>query len=428
MRDVLTRVCQVPAVWGTTAGRATLAAGSWAVLARLMGGTGRTIRSLVLARLLAPADFGVTALALVAIDTLDACTTTGLETALVQRREQRPDHVDRVFTIQLIRGTLMGIAIWSFAGACAVALDEPRLGPVMRWLAVTPILRSLSNPGTIILVQNLNFRRLFVWDTAETIAALAAGIGVALWRADATALVAASLAGQAVRSALSWSIVPLRARVRRDLHKSAGLFHFGRWVLLANILMMVNVHGEQLVVGALIGAGALGIYQMAARLAELPIVLLAHPALQVFFPALSGITDDRRAFGNLWLSLVGAITAASLAWMALVIPLASTLVPLIFGARWAPAAPILQVAAVTGVFRAIVVVGQPAFYALGRPDLHVRVNAVRLASVAILLPFAAPAFGLVGIALAVLCGTACAALVQIALVRRVVIVVSPLGA
>jgi PST family polysaccharide transporter/lipopolysaccharide exporter len=426
--DVLTRVRRVLAVSGTTAGRATLTAGSWAVLARLMGGAGRTIRSLILARLLAPADFGVTALALVAIDTLEACTTTGLEAALVQRRDQRPEQVDRVFTIQLIRGIVIGIAIWSLAGGCATAFHEARLESVMRWLAVLPVLRGLSNPGTITLVQNLNFRSLFAWDTAETIAALAAGIGVAFWRADATALVASSLAGQAVRSTLSWWIVPLRARLRYDLHQSAGLFHFGRWVLLANILMVVNVHGEQVVVGALMGAGALGTYQLASRLAELPIVLLAHPALQVCFPALSGITDDRRAFVDLWLALVGAITAASLAWMALVIPLASTVVPLVFGAHWVAAAPILQIAVVTAVVRAVVVVGQPAFYALGRPDLHVHVNVVRLVGIAILLPFGAARFGLAGIAGAVLGGTACAALVQVAIVRRAITGIPPLRA
>lgn len=418
MRDVLTRVLEVPAVWSTTAGRTALAAGSWAVFARLIGGAGRTIRSLVLARLLAPADFGLTALAVIAIETLEACTTTGLETALVQQRDQRSDQLDRVFTIQLARGALIGLAVWSLSAACATAFQEPRLEPVMRWLALIPVLRGLSNPGTVTLVQNLEFRRLFAWDAVETVAALAAGIGVALWRADVTALVASFLTGQAVRSVLSWRMVRRRARLRLDLHRSADLFRFGRWVLLANILMVANVHGEHVVVGTLMGASALGIYQMASRLAELPIVLFAHPALQAAFPALARARDDRRAFVDLWISFVAALAAAGLAWMALVLPLASAVVTLVLGDRWAAAAPILRIAVVAALFRAVVVAGQPAFYALGRPDLYVRVNLVRLAGIVLLLPAGAAWFGLAGIAGSVLGGTAVAAVVEMAIMRR----------
>lgn len=169
----------------------------------------------------------------------------------------------------------------------------------------------------------------------------------------------------------------------------------------------------------LFGPSALGIYQMGSRIASLPVTLLGHPVVQVAFPALTKVRADAYRFNSLYWSVAAGLILASAIWLLSMGPLANIAVGLVLGDGWLASVPVLRIMLVSTVLRVLVIFGQAGFYALGRPDLHVRVNAIRLLGAAALIPLLTPTLGLPGVAISVLGGTGAAALAQVWLRRRV---------
>jgi len=208
-------------------------------------------------------------------------------------------------------------------------------------------------------------------------------------------------------------------RFHVDRQEALALLRFGRWVLGSNVLMFAAAQGDNAVVGAWFGTYALGLYQVAFRVAEMPIAAVVQPAIQLMFPVLSNLQESlerlRKWYTVAALVLAGGVGAVcSVVWL-----IAPWLARTVLGPEWGPSVPVLRVLAISSLFRTVAIFGQPAFYAVGRPEIHFRVNAVRLA---VMLGLAYPlgsALGLVGVGWAVAGATGAAALTCVAALRGV---------
>jgi O-antigen/teichoic acid export membrane protein len=291
---------------------------------------------LVLARLLAPHDFGLVALgsALVAFGAFTA--DGGIGAALIRRAEpaERAD-VEALLAAQLT----LGVSIAAAVAAAAIWFGET--GRVAAVMVITLPLLAVRAPTTILLERQLSYRPLVFAELGETVVyylwaipAAAAGLGV--W-ALATAAVARALAG----SVLMLRASPLeRLRPRPSWSRTRRLLGFGARYQAVGVVNLVRDQGLNIGIAIVGGITLLGIWNLANRILQLPYILFTA-GWRVSFPAMARLVaagDDARP------TLERAIRLAAVATGVVVAPLAgcaAALVPAVFGQRWNAVASVL---------------------------------------------------------------------------------------
>ena len=173
------------------------------------------VRLLVLARLLAPEDFGLLAIATTASGFLLLVTDFGILPALVQRAEVDEKHYHAAWTVGFIRGLVITGGLLIGASVVAAIFDEPRAANIIRGLAIVTLIEQMASIRLADLTRNLNFWLIAITGVikalADTIIAIALAPYLGVW-----ALVAGVLAGSTAYAAISYIVAPYRPRLYLD--------------------------------------------------------------------------------------------------------------------------------------------------------------------------------------------------------------------
>lgn len=368
-------------------------------------------RLLILAHLLAPDAFGLLAIATVAIGVFTRLSDLGLIQALVQRDDATDEEFDAAWTTGLLRALAIAVLLVIAAPWIAALFGEPRAAPIVRVLAIRPVVDAAASIGTARLTRELRFGALAGIHVPAAFLDLVVAVSLApslgVW-----ALVAGSLGGAAASTVLSYALAPHRPRFMR-VAVAAPLLRYGRWVLLTSILALAGSSLTQLMLSRSLGAAALGVYFLASKVAFAPVDAAGAVAGAVAFPLFASARDDaqaRSAFHTFFTGQMLLLVPAYALLLALAPALEDTL-----GARWAGAAPVIQLlgfACVIGMLGEIVV---PLLMGRGRPDRVLVLEAVQtgllLTGVLVLIP----RLGVTGAAIAWLIANA---LTQLVVVRE----------
>lgn len=395
------------------------AGSAWALASVVVALTSGLVRTVVIARFLEPAEIGLMGIALLALGFVEAVASTGVDTALVAERKDVETYIDPAFTIQFARGFAVLGLLWIGAPAVAWAFKNDAAIGVIRSVGAIAALRGVANPAVALAIRRLDFRRVFWWSLPEVLTTLCLSVVLAFVRRDVWALVIAVVAGQAVGTIASYGLVPRMPRLTLERQRLSDLLRFGRFVSGSRALMYFSVNLDAAVVGVAMGTHALGLYQFATRVAELPVVTFTRAVAQVALPALSGLNASAAALRRTWRAMLGAVLAVNAAAAVVILLFAEVAVLAVAGRRWLAAVPLMRILAIAMLFRGVVVLAGQLLDARGQPALTLRLNAVRLATLLLLLPPLAAWWGLPGIAHAVLLASAAAALLAIRLSGRV---------
>ena len=394
-----------------------LRSGVWLVAGDAAARAAGMLKVAILGRLLSPSDFGLMGVAVVLLGWLDYFTQTGITAALIQWPGTIGAYLDVAWTIQVLRGVGLAAIIAAVAPLWARFFDAPGAADVIRLAALVPLLRAFVNPAVVYLRKEVDFRREVLWRLSGVTAGLVVAIPAALaWR-NVWALVSSVVAAQAVETACSYLIEPYRPRLRPDPAQMRELFRLGRWFFWANVVSFVGLQLDSLGVGKILGATALGFYQMAHQLAFLPASQLGTHVQGVIFPAFSKLAaevDLRRALFRT-LTLVASAVIPVAFFMTL---FADPVVVLVLSQKWRPIAPVVKALAWAGAAAALTKVTGPLLQAAGRPELQVRASVQETLVLAVLLYPLTRVFGISGAALAVLIASLWLLAVQGVLVAR----------
>jgi PST family polysaccharide transporter len=360
------------------------------------------LATLVLARLLVPSQFGLVAFALAVIYYLEYVTDLGLGAALIYRSDADDPRVSSTaFWIGVIGALGLFAACWLAAPLLADVGPGDAVVPLFRVLALQFLFSALGKAHEYRLRRSLQFRRLF-WP--ELVGGLAKGVvsvALAVAGAGAWSLVIGQLVGTLSKSVGLWIVHPFRPGVTISRRHVAPMLRFGLGIVAVGVLGQGARSFDYLVVGAKLGAAALGVYYLAFRLPELVIVSGFQVANDVLFPFYARLRDGRvdgeddLRRGYLQTIRLGAMVAwpAALGMAALALPLVLTL----YGARWRAAAEPLALVAVWAGLASLASMPGAVFKALGRSWL---LTATGIMQIAILFPaiwFAAP-YGITAVA------------------------------
>lgn len=306
------------------------------------------ISTVILARLLIPADFGVVALALTFMVFMDTVRDLGLGQALIVVPDSRlKAAAQTAFWGSVAIGAILSAATGLIAPLAAGFFDEPQLRGLLAVLGLNFLLRSLGATHLALARRALDFRSRTISETSDAFTRGVVAVTLALAGAGAWSLVLGYLAGTMAALVAIWWRVRWRPRLPPSTAHLREMLAFGGLLTFVDIGQAFAHEIDYLFIGRVLGAAPLGQYTIAFRLPELLIVNLSIVAGVVLFPAYAKLDRDRLADAFL----------VSLRYTAvLVLPvavglglLASPIVLTLFGSQWEPAIPVMQVLCIYAV-------------------------------------------------------------------------------
>lgn len=360
------------------------------------------IRTIILARLLVPTDFGLLGIAMLSIATLETFSQTGFQAALIQKKEDVQSYLDTAWTVSAIRGFILFIILFSTAPFIAKFFNSEEAALVIRIVAVTSLLSGFRNIGILFFQKELEFNKQFFYEFSATLVDLAVSISLAFILRNVWALVWGGVAGNFVRLLMSYLLHPYRPRIRFQKEKFQELFGFGKWVLGSSVLIFLITQGDDIFVGKMLGITALGFYQMAYMLSNLPTTEITHVISQVTFPAYSKMQDDISRLREAYLDVLQITAFLAFPIAGLIFVLAPDFTKIFLGEKWMPMVSAIQILVLAGLVRSIAATTGPIFHATGNPKIDTKWQIIRLiVLLALIYPFTIR-WGILGTSISVL--------------------------
>jgi teichuronic acid exporter len=345
----------------------TARAAPWRFAALVVAAVLQLILTVLLARLIPPAEFGLMALALVVLGGIQPLADLGIGNAIVQRSAITARHVRTAFTFSVLVGLAVAGSAALAAPLAGAVTNNPNVTDVVRWLSIAFASRAIAVVAEALMRRDLDFRRLFVIETSSqvlgygVVAVSLAVLGYGVWSLVAGAIVQTMVAAGAQLAAVRHAVRPLLGR--REL---AELLRFGVGAAMTGWVNYVALNGDNFIVGRSLGAASLGLYSRAYALMNLPQTYVAGVMSGVLFPAFSQVQQEpERLLRGYFLvtRLAGMIAGPSMATLAVAAPY---LVVSLFGPEWSGMVLPLQVLCVVGYFRALYHLGSVMIQSVGR--------------------------------------------------------------
>jgi len=377
--------------------------GVWVFGLRIINRSLAFIRTIVLARLLAPEDFGLLGIAMLSISTLETFSQTGFETVLIQKKNVE-SYLDTAWTLSAIRGVLLFAILLGAAPMIAKFFSSPGAILVIRVLAISTLLSGFTNIGIIFFQKELEFNKQFLYEFSAILVDLTVSITLAFLLRNVWALVWGGLAAKFIRLLLSYILHYYRPRIRLQKEKFKELYGFGKWIVGSTILVFLITQGDDIFVGKVLGVTALGLYQMAFLIANLPATEITRVITYITFPAYSKLQDDMPRLREGYLKVLQLTAFFAVPAAGGIFVLAPDFTRIFLTEKWLPMVPAMQVLTLAGLFRSIVSTMSPVFFALNRPDIDTKFQTIRFLCLAILIYPLTAHWGLFGTSCAVLLG------------------------
>ncbi|NIA25995.1 MAG: oligosaccharide flippase family protein [Gammaproteobacteria bacterium] len=363
-------------------------AGVWAFALTMTIRGLRTVRVVILARLLSPADFGLMGIALLTLAFLNTFTTTGFDQALIQRKGDIDSHLDAAWTVAILRGFVVGGVVILAAPLVASFFHTTAATGILRVMGLSMVISGFKNVGVIFFDRDLQFRRRFEYRSIPHVIDLVVAVTAALILRSVWALVLGVLAREISTTIASYIAHPYRPHLSFDRRKMRELLSFGIWVFGSAILSYFMANLDDIVVGRVLGATMLGFYTTAYTLSSFTSHQMTGVITEVAFPAYSKLQSDKERLRNAYLRTLRAVALVAFPVAAGLWFVGPQLVGTFMGAKWLPLIPAFNVLLLWGLLRSIGSTTSPLLFAAGRPDINTKLQLVMVLLLAVAIyPF-----------------------------------------
>lgn len=396
-------------------GGSVLAAGT--VVERLA----RLGRNMLLARIIAPDQFGLMALVLAVLALFEAVTEVGVAQAVIQnKRGASREFLNVAWWFGIARGVVVAAIALPLAGPIAEFYDMPELAPLLMVAPLSVVFTGLTSPRIYALQREFRFGATLVTIQGAGLAGTLVTIGLGLWWQNVWALLWGTVIEAFLRCVLSFVVGPFRPSFRLDRAARTQLFRFTRGMAGLSLLTFLVMQADTFVLGKVVTTTALGLYTMAITLAAFPLTVFSKVVQPLVVPILARLQDDLAAMRGMVLRMSRLVWLFGLPLAAVMASVSAPLLVVVYGRpefREAAAAFSLY-----GFFVIVYMASMVTFsvyLALGRPGLQRRFTLVRALLVVGLLYPLALWWGGTGAAAALLISMVLAMAVQLLNLRRV---------
>lgn len=326
------------------------------------------ISTLILARILTPADFGLVAMATAVLALTELMGAFGFDTALIQRQDSQKHHYNTAWTFNVLFGVAITIALLLLASPAADFYREPRLLEMLPVLALGALVGGFENIGTVAFRKELNFDMEFRFLLIKRLAAFVVTLSLAFAFRTYWALIIGIVTSKCVSVLISYRLHPYRPSF--CLEAKAELMHFSKWLFISNLIQFLHSRSTDFILGRTVGTHGLGIYNIGVEIAVLPSTEFIAPINRAIYPVYSKLAVDLEALWARFFQVFGVICLVALPVSTGLICVAEVAVQVLLGNQWGEAVPIIRIIAVSGLAAALQSNLYLVILALGRPKAN----------------------------------------------------------
>lgn len=325
----------------------------WSFLNNMLGRLGSALVGILLARILAPADYGVYAVCLVVLAALLSLNELGVSLAVVRWPGDVQRIAPTVMTLALTSSSVLYVVCFALAPTVADALHAPQATNILRLLATAVLIDAVTAVPVGLMTRDFLQRRRLVIDSVALVTVSSVSIALAVQGYGPWSLAWGNLMGNLVSAILITAWAPLRIRPGFDRAVARDLLSFGLPLAGASVLAFAMLNIDYVVVGAVLGPVALGFYLLAFNLSSWPVNLVSAPVRRVAVPAFARLRDTGQESGLAFVRASVLLLAATIPAVLLLALLAHPLVQLVYGGKWLPAADVLPLLAALALARVL---------------------------------------------------------------------------
>lgn len=341
----------------------------------------QTVVLLVLAKALAPSEFGILAIAALTYNVLSAFTQLGVPDALTYLQDRIEEASKTALSMVLAAGLVLMVVTWALAPGIASFFHSPNATFVLRGFAVCLPFDSSAEVPVGRLARSLSFGRRAVTDSLPSVIGAVVTIAVVIAGYPLIGLVAGQVAGSIANAAISFLLGP-RCLPGWNPVMARRLVSYGGWLTGSNLILLGLLNVDYIIVGHVLGPVVLGLYSLAYRICYMPYMAIPLVANSAVFPYYCRL-PSREAIGRTSENTISLIVAVSIPWFAGLVLFASDIA--LLGSKWAPATGAVRFLAVYGFFLSLILTVLQVLKAVGRSDLVFLGRGLHLAVLAAVL-------------------------------------------
>lgn len=404
---------------GSSLGSRAVSGSVWAITGTAASQLIRFAGNLVLTRLLFEEVFGVMVIVNVCLQGLAMLSDIGINSSIIQnQRGDDPKFLDTAWTLQVIRGAVLGLVCLLGAPLVAGFYGYPELTQLIPVAGLSVLISGFNSTSIARLQRHVKLRQVTILELMVQVVSIVVMISWALISPSVWALVAGGISGNLFRMLASHTILrDRRDHFAWDPDSVAAMMTFGAWVLINTPLGFAADQSDRLALGKMIPLATLGVYQIAVMVGGLPYLLLVRVGGGVIFPVFSRAREENRdlialcAAARLPILLAGAVLVAGL------IGCGPGMVSLLWDERWHDAGWMLVPVAAGQWFRVLAILPGNTLFALGKPQWLVAGNSAKLLGYAIFVPIGYGLGGFLGALIGFAAGESLSYLLYAAVLR-----------
>jgi PST family polysaccharide transporter len=330
------------------------------------------ILTIIIARLLAPSDFGLISMALVFMFFAESFSEIGIGTFIVQKEKLEKADLDTSFWLAIISGFLLTIVTLFLAPVIAWFFKVNKLEEILRVLSINFIFISLSIIPLNLLNKEFEFKKRSITEfstdlLSSLLAVLLAFRGLGVW-----SLVVRSISKWAMLTILIYIIQPWRPGFFFSREKIGELYKFCAPVTGSRLLWSFYANSDYLIVGRALGEHFVGLYRVAYLLARKPLEKLMLIVGDLILPAFSKVKLESDKAEILFKKLSKYVSIAIFPANIGLILISQDGISIVLGEKWVPMTTAFQLLCLLSILKTLDIGVAPLFNSLGKPSQNFR--------------------------------------------------------
>lgn len=342
---------------------------SWMSGDRLVFRSFTFLKIIVLARVLSPLQVGIFGIASLILSLLETLTETGINIVLIQAKTDMTEYINSAWVVSIIRGTLIALVIIITAPLISLFFKTPGSLGIILFISLVPFIRGFINPAEVKFQKDLRFHLQFWFDSGLNLIDAIVSITLLLITHSVYSLVWSMLASATAEVFISWAFITPRPKFAIDKGYFKEIFQKGIWITGYTMFNYFAENLDNVVVGRLLGASSLGLYQMAYKIAILPLTEISDVISSVAFPVYTKITQDTNRLKNAFLKTTVLVFLGSLLMGFVIFYFPQEIIGIVLGKKWLPIVPVLKVLIIYGVLRTLSGPVSALFLSLGKQKI-----------------------------------------------------------
>lgn len=335
------------------------------------------IVSIVLARILAPEDYGTIALVTVFTAILQVFVDSGLGTALIQKKDADEIDFSSVFYFNFVVCLILYLGMFAAAPFIADFYGDVTLVPVIRILSLTIVISGVKGIQQAYVSRNMLFKRFFFSTIGGTIFSAVLGIAMAYAGFGIWALVAQQLSNTFIDTLILWITVRWRPTKSFSWTRLKYLLSFGWKLLVSSLLDTAYNNLRNLIIGKMYSSSDLAFYNQGDKFPKVIVTNINASIDSVLLPTMSSAQDDKERVKQMTRRAIKTSTYVMAPLMMGLAFCAEPIVSLVLTDKWLPCVPFLRIFCTTYMFWPVHTANLNAINAMGRSDWFLRLEIIK---------------------------------------------------